>query len=605
MAATDDPAALLRDFLQIEDEDLARHLAAGLTRRDLAAGEILFREGEPGDDICFVLHGRLRAFTAGDGERLVPLGDIVRGETVGEMAFLTGAPRSATVIALRDSVLIRLSRTEFETVLTEHPSAAIAVMRSLARRLRAPAGSSMRPPRTICLVPVSARVDGDAIAFDLSRALAALGDRVRILNGDDLAEDGDATLSQAIETVEGAGGVLLLVTGPGMSAWARRAVAHADSILLLADAADDPAPTALEASLFEAGEATLRAGRMLVLLHAPEMRSPHGTARFLAGRSLDRHVHLRRGHDRDLRRLARLVTGRGIGVVLAGGGARGLAHIGALEALDQAGLEIDVIGGTSVGAVIASLHAMGLRGEALRDAAYEGFVANGNPVGDFTLPVVSLARGRRVRRVVESGVVAATGALIDIEDCWVPYFCVAADLSASAEVVLTRGSLAKSMLASLAIPGVLPPVVLDGHLHVDGGTVNNLPIDAMRAQGAKTVIAVDLLTDTIRSVDYEWVPPASLVLVRALLRRLRLARRVRVPGIVEIMAKSTILHALGRQRRMRAEADLVIAPALPGMRLLDWTKFDTAVAAGAEAAQACLAELDDETRALLWPTAGP
>ena len=172
------------------------------------------------------------------------------------------------------------------------------------------------------------------------------------------------------------------------------------------------------------------ATEILVLLHPLDRLSPQGTQAWLARRPLAGHVHIRPHLPRDLTRLARLarlVSRNGVGLVLAGGGARGLAHIGIYRALTERGIEIDLVGGTSIGAVSAALVGTDGSIDAVTVAAQKAFASN--PTGDFNwLPMISLIRGRRLRRVVAGSINELTGPDAQIEDLGKNFFCIATNL---------------------------------------------------------------------------------------------------------------------------------------------------------------------------------
>ena len=199
-----------------------------------------------------------------------------------------------------------------------------------------------------------------------------------------------------------------------------------------------------------------------------------------------------------------------------------------------------------------------------------------------------MIKGRKTRLITERAVLEAAGSDIGIEDTWTTFFCLAGDLSHDAEITLDRGPLAKSILASYAIPGALPPIVLGGRLMVDGAVVNNLPVDVMEGHGVGTILAVDLMSETVRSVDLEWIP-GSLAL---LLDRLRRRRRFNLPSLPEMLVDASLLQSRRRQREMRERADLCFRPDLAGIRMLQWHRYDTVVRLGYEHAQARLRELD-------------
>lgn len=581
-ALVDDSDSHIIDFiakaLGIDDFPAVATIAKRIDRRILSAGDVLLRHGDVSNDIYLVLHGCLQIET-GHLSR-----DIRRGEIVGSPAFLTGGAVTSTVKARRESTVLRFDRVTFEMLLQEHHAGALRLLQSLIASMQ-PSGcprNNRQPARTIAVIPLGDIPDYADVIDRLCQCRADLGGRAMTLAQGDVAQ---------ITAAEYCAETLFLLADPTSTPWSRACVAHAETIILIADAVrSSQARHPIEHELLGPLDAVPERDCTLVLLHPPGTISPSGTRHWLSARRVQCHVHLRRDDDRHLRRLARILAGQSIGLVLSGGGARGLAHVGVLEALEEAGIEIDRVGGTSIGAVIGGLFAMGRSGPALRQAVREAFIANGNPVGDFhALPLVSLARGARARKVTRAGIIEAAGSAIDLEDCWTEFFCVATNLSAARSTVLARGSMEQAVLASFAIPGVMPPVMIDQHLHIDGGVSDNLPVDVMISTGADCIIAVDVVASTPRTYLFEQIPsPWSLLLDRLPWRR---KRRVRVPGLIEIMHRASFVGAVGRQALQAAPADLIIRPKMGGVGLTAWTKMDVAVAAGRAAAADQLAAL--------------
>jgi predicted acylesterase/phospholipase RssA len=203
-------------------------------------------------------------------------------------------------------------------------------------------------------------------------------------------------------------------------------------------------------------------------------------------------------------RLARLLTGRGIGLTLSGGGARGLAHIGVVKALRQANIAIDAVGGTSLGAILGAGVAMEWTHDELVDRFRRAFVDT-NPLNDYTLPLMSLVSGRKVTRLLRG----EFGEL-QIEDLPLPFYCVSSNLTTGRLAVHRTGSLWRWLRASVAIPGVLPPIFHQGDVHVDGGAMNNLPVDVMREVGRGPIIGVDVGADRAFTADFDDVDVPGL-----------------------------------------------------------------------------------------------
>lgn len=534
-------------------------LQAELEWRELRAGDSLMRQGDPAEDMAWLVSGRLQVRV---DERLVR--ELGRGAVIGEIALFTAEPRSASVLAVRDSLLVRLHRSAFERLTHAHPQLSVLLARQLVSRLRsehsAPAWAA---PRTIALLGETAAT----LAPVLAAVLARHGSVNTMAAGSDPA---------GLPSSEAAHDFTLLIAD-GDAAWADWCLRHADEQLLLADGDGAPAAPLPPAGL---------AAQTLLLLHAPDCPCPRGAAAWQQAAPAAQLLHLRRGSAADLERLARHLARRGIGLVLAGGGARGFAHLGVLRALQEAGIPVDAVGGTSMGAAMAVLVASQRPVAELMPVLRQAF--HGNPTGDINLlPLVSLIRGRRLRRALHEAVHGLCGHAAALEDLWLPTYVVATNYARASEAVLRRGDLQRAVAASTAIPGALPPVVLDGELHCDGGSFNNLPLDVMRAQrGIGVVIGVDLLAQPLRRVDYDEVPGPWALLFDRLLRR----RRYRLPSLVAYLLNATILYSHARKARDAALADLLLQPELARVGLLQWKRREQIVQQGYEHARQRLAE---------------
>lgn len=203
-----------------------------------------------------------------------------------------------------------------------------------------------------------------------------------------------------------------------------------------------------------------------------------------------------------------------VGLVLGGGGAKGAAEVGVLKVIEEAGIPIDYIVGTSIGSIVGGLYAAGYTADELdtlfqtqewlslltdrrADLGNEPYREQdgvtyvfGFPVRDRNSRGFGMMRGGRIEQVLDS-MVSVRGCA-DFESLHIPFSCVAADIRTAEEVVLSKGVVATAMRASMAIPGIFKPVSKGDWLLVDGGMLNNLPVDVCRKMGADIVIAVDL-----------------------------------------------------------------------------------------------------------------
>ena len=578
----------LLGFLGEAEPGTAELVLPHLQWLELAGGETLMSQGDPGDAMYLLVSGRLRALVAGDDGQARVVREIPRGQVVGEMSLFTDAPRSATLMAVRDSVLVRLERKAFRQLLATNGLVSISLTRQIIERLSTqdtPAPQDR--PVTVGLIPITDGIDLRAFAERLAAPLrgswrVALVDSTRLAPA--LAEADAALLNRRVaaevDEIAAANDLVLLLADASPTPWTAQCARHADELLLLADADAPPALHPNETVCTMPTGGSTGAVEVLVLLHPAERRMPSNTAAWLARRPVADHVHLRPALDRDMARLARLQTRTATGLVLAGGGARGLAHLGVYQAMRERGIEVDVVGGTSIGAVMASVIAADQPWDSTVASLRKGFMRN--PTGDFNwLPLLSLIKGRRLKSVVEDGIQDVMGHAADAEDLWKNFYCVATNYSQARQSVLRHGPLLKALLASAAIPGALPPVVRDGDLLCDGGSFNNFPVDVMRQmRGVGRVLGVDLSTNRARRIDNEHVPGSWELLLDRL--RPRSARRFRLPALATYLVNATILYGMSRQDRARRMTDQLFNPPLPRLGLLDWRKFDLAVRQGYE-----------------------
>jgi NTE family protein len=295
----------------------------------------------------------------------------------------------------------------------------------------------------------------------------------------------NTALREWLNRLEAAHRYVILVADNAEDNWALRCLRMADRIMVLTEA--DSSPRALPVMQKMPGNRVL-APVELVLLRPEGDPSPHTMAwrKIVSARS---HYYVHPWDKNDLAALARQMTGRGIGLVLGGGGARGFAHIGLIRALRELGIPIDVMGGTSMGAFVSALLACGFDSVEMAQIARETFV-NNNYLNDYHLPRVSLIKGRRfLTRLKE-----IFGERL-IEELPRSFYCVSTNLSSGAAVTHDNGSLANWVGTSMCVPGVVPPVAHEGDLLCDGGVVDNLPTDVMQNLERGAIIACSVSAD--------------------------------------------------------------------------------------------------------------
>jgi len=606
----------LRTLLGPVDHSALAILREHLEWVEVAAGQTLMAQGEAGDAMYMSISGRLRAYVRDEDGVEHMVREMARGQIIGEMSLYTDEPRSATVVAIRDSVLVRLGKPQFLQLLQHSAQVGVALTRQLIQRLQAvQLRSELARPVSIGLLPVSAGVDLHALAQQLRQHLQRTGPggpvcRVCLVDADRLdqalgtpglarlaPQDGNeaASLNRRIalqlDRIEATHDYVLLLADDEATPWTEHCTRRSDELLLVAHADQPPVLHSTETQILMRRSGRTEAAETLLLLHPADRRCPQGTRHWLARRPVSSHLHIRPALPTDLARLARILSRSAIGLVLAGGGARGLAHLGVLQALRGRGVEIDFVGGTSIGAVMAALVASDRPLDEVMAIARRAFGTN--PTGDYNLlPLMSLIKGVRLRHIVSTAAQELLGCLPDIEDLWKTYYCVASNYSQAAEQVQRSGPLLQGMLASMAIPGALPPVLVDGELLCDGGSFNNFPVDVMRAHpSVGRVIGVDLSFRQPRRIDLQEVPGAWSLLRDRL--RPRPQRRFKLPSLVAYLMNVTVMVSTSRQRQARKLTDLYFNPPLERVGMLQWHRFDSITEQGQAYAEQVLGALPD------------
>ena len=519
-------------------------------------GGILFRQGDDGDALYMVVSGRLRVILEPlDGKgKMRTLREVTRGETVGELALIVGEPRSATVVALRDTELGRISRESFTRLLEQQPRSVLGVTRMLAHWLVHPSPPQSSSPTTITLAPLGRKSQLPEFARNLYASLAKLGKTLHLSSaivdrvlGAGTSQLGDRDpaypgITRWLNDQEGEYRFILYQADPEYTPWTVRCLSQADRVLQVCHSADPDDPESVYGPRGSAANLGGAADQELVLLY--DTGEPANTARWLGQGGFTTHHHVREDRVADYDRLARHLGGEAVALVLGGGGARGFAHIGVIKALEELGIPIDRLGGTSMGAVIAAQYAGGMSCTdmiELNRGGWGGF----RPHRDFTLPMISLLSGRAAGRMLKMMFGDRT-----IEDLWLNYYCVSTNLSRAELMVHRRGPVRRWIRASISLPGSAPPLIDDrGDLLIDGGVLDNVPVGVMRDMGESSIIAVDVSPDVDLVVD----PGLKLAPTPWMILGDRFRRRSgkKFPSLFQILYRTSVLSSIksGKERR--------------------------------------------------------
>lgn len=550
---TEETKDLLRGLPLLEalPDELIADMADQLLHVPLKAGEWLFRLGDPATTAFVIASGRLEVLDESGRVMYV----LRRGALLGELALLRDGERAASVRAVRDSQLVCLRRDHFVRMLNEAPGFGLALIRTIGERLAssvAPA-ASMTPARTLAVLVLEPDISAPA-------AMAALATEINdlaVLDG----TEGDWSLRLAI-TEQQHDRVLLITSAFPDDPWTTFCIHEADVLVALTRGNPDP--------MWNKHFESLRDCELMVLGAAvPDD---------LVERIKPSRVRSCPNVGQAMRELGRRFDRRAIGLVLSGGGARAMSHLGVIEELVAAGVRIDRVAGVSLGALVAASVARGDNPEESY-ALFEKHFVHRHPTKDYTIPVVSLLRGGRTTRAI-----AEEFGDTQIESLMLPYWCASTDLLRREVVLHSRGSLAHAVRASLSLPGVFPPVRDGDRLLVDGGVIDNLPVEVMAAEGAGPVVAVDVTGAAGRkAVAYR---PRLRPILSAIT-----GSQTPLPRLPETIIRCMTLASKDTVAAAGIHADVVITPEVAGIGLLDWQRLPEMREAGRAAARQLLAEL--------------
>jgi NTE family protein len=526
----------------------------------LPGGQTLFNAGEPAEHLYFVRAGRLGAFRREEGQEPQFLGVIRPGEPAGEMSLISGAPHSGHVVALRDSEIFSLPRDAFFEACDANP----AVMTELARLMilrsrQAVTKGSGGEPSVYGFVTVGEAVPIRPMLDRIAREVGRLGYSVTVIGA-----EAQHAPTEWFSDVEREYDFVLYAAEAGDMGWRQVVGRQVDRLFRVGQGDTDPPKDGLLRA-----EDPLQAQNLvdLILVQKRTTKWPKGSEAWLDAVQPARLFHMRRDAPEDIRRMARVLTGQSVGLVLSGGGARAYAHVGAVRALRERGVPIDFVGGVSMGAIIAAGVAMGWDGDEMDTRIKAAFV-NTSPLDDIAFPLLAMTRGEKVRdRLAEHF------GEVQIADLWLPFFSVSSNLTTGAYQVHRRGLLRDALRATISLPGILPPATSDNNVLVDGAVLKNFPADIMRAFQLGPIVGIDVTRGRSITAD-DVARPASVW------RWILSGQWRKGPPIVSLLMRAATVSS-GRDLAASREAtDVLVTPDVTGVEIRDWAAYDPAVEAG-------------------------
>ncbi len=560
------------EFFSALEANARAALSDHLETRFIQRGEALVRQGRTAQAFYLVVSGRFAVTVEGHKE---PVAEIGPNQPIGEIAFLTGGTRTATVTALRDSIVLRLDKQDFDTLSKDSPDIWRSLATTMAERLAATTVATPDPPdprpRTIAILragnsPIPKRFIErfiEVFSRDLNTLIVSSDNVGDILScGEDIHS---SKATRALNELETKYDFILLLADHNLTPWTEKVVRHADLLLLVGHHARDPNANVLEG--FAAGFIAADQ-RRLVLVHETRTKVK-GTQAWLEDRNVIMHHHVALDDPEDFERLRRFIEGTARGFVACGGGALCSAHVGVIKALQEQGDRYDILGGTSAGSAMVAAFALGHSPDQMAETIKDMFVAH-KAMSRYTYPRYSILDhanfDAQLRRYFAG---------LDIEDLWLPTFAVSTNLSSYKLHVHRTGDLWTAIRASASIPVLLPPIYTeDGQMLVDGCLLDNVPIRVMHQlkSGPNTVVSF-LVPEMERfNVDYDGLPPRA-DLLKALLNPLQWRNLPDAPGLLSVLMRAMMANRHDFKRHLHTTDQLLVPPIAADIGPLDWHRY--------------------------------
>lgn len=548
-----------------------------MKRQDLSENDYLFHENEPGNELCIVIKGKLLVFTKSkSGEHII--GHVRPGESVGELSLLSNEPRSASVRAVCQTTIMSLTREDFQSVCFKNPKILWKLSSVIASRSQSNIsmirGDKKNKSQVIGIVFVG-NIDLTDTVLELSRNNSA---RYKINFVDYHAvKKTKKILLQAAEH----GHTAIFCIHSSEFEKEHDILNLLDRIIFAIDV-DNNNISDLKNEIQELSFTNRQyLEKELILLHNSYKTSYPGTQQYLELDNFTKNYHISMKAPDSVQRMLRLISGNGIGLVISGGGAKGWAALGAIDALNEHKINIDYVGGSSIGGCVAAIFS--LYEESQRSAALRKFgnLAEAELTFSFTkvtFPLLSLFNGK-----IENLIAKEFCGEVMIQDLSIPFFTISANLSTNSVYVWEKDYVRQAFRATAAVPVMMPPLVYENQVHVDGGIINNFPIEVMRSKldHRGTIIGINIGASSIDPKKYN--APPEIGFWEALRIKLHMQDTTYM-GLAEIMDRIIMTASIETTKKNEKLCDLLISPEIRAYGLFDFEKREDLYAEGYRAA---------------------
>jgi len=547
-------------FATLKDEELSL-IFNKLEKIELKEEEILFRENDVDGSLFVLVSGRLEVFTETKNEQRL-IGLIRPGEIVGELSLLSDEPRSASIKANTQSVLLRLKKSDFQSLCADHPNLLWNISCIIAARCQFNIrNTEAHKAQIIAFVSI----DDSSLLRELATEMEKHDLSKMKVNIVDLSsQENKKNVYNSFNYAVSKRHIALFFIRYGDLIRNKELLEITDKIIFVLKEKSE--------NRFQIEKETFakikHLNKELLLIHEKKAPWYPNTRRYLDFLQVSKCYHVSFDAPQTTLRVLRLLSGTGVGLVLSGGGARGWAIAGALKSFYEQDIHLDYVGGTSIGALCAALYSSCKNVE-----EFDQQVNSLTPpfsLRSLTFPIYSLFTGKKETTKAQE---LFNG--IMIEDLSLPLFAISTNLSLYEESVWEKGPLWQAVRASGSVPLLFPPIIYNGQIHVDGGVMNNFPTDIMRTklghQG--TIIGIDVGSFSQDLHSYS-LPPAvtSLTVLKSFLKISN--QPFDCIGIIEIILRTMSASYAMRYPQSYRNVDLLIKPSIKKFKFSDFDKSD-------------------------------
>lgn len=528
----------------------------------LEEGEVLFNQGDSSDYFYILASGNLSAFlTHANGKKIV-VGQVLAYEPVGELGALALKPRSMSIIAKKNSILLRFDIKKFKEICVKYPVILADLSQHIVSRFLETIKTITRITTDINILLIYANNENNV--YLKNKFLTTKVNDLWVIPCEKIKlEEVEKKINEASFKQMN----ILFI----MQEWQQDFIDFIKQwlthVYIVIEKEEKDFTNHTKILLHNLSQSEI-VRRELIILHKNNATRFDNTRKWLEKADFNLHHHLRILEQQDYHRLIRFMNGKAVTLVLGGGGAKGLSHLGVIKSILENKLSIDAIGGTSIGAAVAACYALNLNYDQavvfidkLKIASLKAL-----RLTNLTWPLISLFSSD-----------PATSLLIHLmdnalmEDLLIPYFAVTSNIKNKTSVILKRGLIWEAVRASVSVPGLFPPLVYNGQLFVDGGLLNNLPVDIMRENvgNKNTIIASSLSRRDLTKQSYVFPPVLSLS--KTLLLKLGIGRKQYVfPTFFETFIESLLLGSSEREDYNARIADILIRPNFKGFKTFSY-----------------------------------